>query len=164
MKLIWFCILLVANMAIAKSFGEDGAGQLATDDNWFSIYMDEKDRGDVGGDSEGNLKIRIVVRYIRVQMLIWCLGKDKWLSNCHVNCLRCSFLYLGVTTKSLSEAPRFVKENTSEKGINHAEIELTQVDWPEAVISLTELGVIGGYLLNKVDHNGPSPITVENGT
>ena len=53
-------------MATAKSFGEDGAGQLATDDDWFSIYMDEKDRGDVGGDSEGNLKIRIVVRYIRV--------------------------------------------------------------------------------------------------
>ena len=66
MKLIWFCILLVANMAIARSFGEDGAGQLATDDDWFSVYMDEKDRGDVGGDSEGNLKIRIVVRYIRV--------------------------------------------------------------------------------------------------
>ena len=151
-------------MATAKSFGEDGAGQLATDDDWFSQYMDEKDQGDVVGDLEGNLKIRIVVRYIRVQMLIWCLGKDKWLSNCHVNCLRCSFLYLGVTTKSLSEAPRFVKENTSEKGINHAEIELTQVDWPEAIITLTELGVIGGYILNKVDHNGPSSITVESGT
>ena len=71
-------------MATAKSFGEDGAGQLATDDDWFSQYMDEKDQGDVVGDLEGNLKIRIVVRYIRVQMLIWCLGKEG-LSNCHVN-------------------------------------------------------------------------------
>ena len=99
-----------------------------------------------------------------VQVVNDCVGLRKWLSNCHVNCLRCSFLYLGVTTKSLSEAPRFVKENTSEKGINHAEIELTQVDWPEAIITLTELGVIGGYILNKVDHNGPSSITVESGT
>jgi hypothetical protein len=96
-------------------------------------------------------------------MLIWCLGKDKW-PNCHVYCLRFLLSFLGVTTKSLSVAPRFVKENSSEKGINHAEIELTQVDWPEAIISLTELGVIGGYILNKVDHNGPSSITVESGT
>ena len=150
-------------MATAKSFGEDGAGQLATDDDWFSQYMDEKDQGDVVGDLEGNLKIRIVVRYIRVQMLIWCLGKEG-LSNCHVNLSKIFFLYLGVTTKSLSEAPRFVKENTSEKGINHAEIELTQVDWPEAIIILTELGIIEGSILNRVDHNGPSSIHFESGT
>jgi hypothetical protein len=97
-------------------------------------------------------------------MLIWCLGKDKW-PNCHVNCLRFLLSLLGVTTtKSLSTTARFVKENSSEKGITPAEIELMQVDWPEGVISLTEFGVILGYLLDKVDHNGPSPITVESGT
>ena len=55
MKLSWFCILMVANAAIAKSFGEDraGAGELSTEDDWFSDYMDEKDREDVGGDSKG---------------------------------------------------------------------------------------------------------------
>jgi hypothetical protein len=95
-------------------------------------------------------------------MLIWCLGKEER-SNCHVN-LSKIYLYLGVTTKSLSEAPRFVKENTSEKGINHAENELTQVDWPEVIITLTELGIIEGSILNRVDHNGPSSINFERGT
>ena len=74
MKLIWYFILMVVNMSAAKSFGEDGAGQLDTEDDWFSQYMDAKDQGDVAGDPVGNLKIRIVVRFIHVQMLIWCLG------------------------------------------------------------------------------------------
>jgi hypothetical protein len=53
MKLHWFCILMVANSAIAKSFGEDRAGtrELSTEDDWFSDYMDAKDREDVAGDS-----------------------------------------------------------------------------------------------------------------
>ena len=153
---------MVVNMSAAKSFGEDGAGQLDTEDDWFSQYMDAKDQGDVVGDPVGNLKMRIVVRFIHVQMLIWCLGKEER-SNCHVN-LSKIYLYLGVTTKSLSEAPRFVKENTSEKGINHAENELTQVDWPEVIITLTELGIIEGSILNRVDHIGPSSINFERGT
>ena len=72
---------------------------------------------------------------------------------------------LGVTTtKFLSTTARFVKENSSQKGIIHAEIEPMQVDWPETVFSLTELGVIMGYLFDKVDHNGPNPVTVKSGT
>ena len=64
MKLIWFFILIVVNMSNAKSFGEDGAGQLDNDDR-FDQYMDEKDREDiveegvgidVDLDAGGNLK------------------------------------------------------------------------------------------------------------
>ena len=72
---------------------------------------------------------------------------------------------LGVTTtKFLSTTARFVKENSSETGIISAEIEPMQVDWPETVFSLTELGVIMGYLFDKVDHKGPNPVTVKSGT
>ena len=64
MKLICVFILIVVSMTQAKSFGADGAGQLDTDD-WFSQYMDEKDREDiveegvgidVDLDAGGNLK------------------------------------------------------------------------------------------------------------
>ena len=65
---------------------------------------------------------------------------------------------------SISEAPRFVKENTSEKGMKHVENELTQVDWPEVMITLTELGIIEGSILSRVDLNGPSSIELEMGT
>ena len=54
MKLSWvFCILMVANAAVAKSFGEDRAGtrELSTEEDWFGDYMDAKDREDVAGDS-----------------------------------------------------------------------------------------------------------------
>jgi hypothetical protein len=52
MKLIWFFILIVVNMSNAKSFGEDGAGQLDNDD-WFDQYMDEKDQGDIAEEGVG---------------------------------------------------------------------------------------------------------------
>ena len=44
---------MVANAAIAKSFGEDRAGtrELSTEEDWFGDYMDAKDREDVAGDS-----------------------------------------------------------------------------------------------------------------
>ena len=44
---------MVANSAIAKSFGEDRAGtrELSTEEDWFGDYMDAKDRDDVAGDS-----------------------------------------------------------------------------------------------------------------
>ena len=44
---------MVANAAIAKSFGEDRAGtrELSTEEDWFGDYMDAKDRDDVAGDS-----------------------------------------------------------------------------------------------------------------
>ena len=44
---------MVANSAIAKSFGEDRAGtrELSTEEDWFGDYMDAKDREDVAGDS-----------------------------------------------------------------------------------------------------------------
>ena len=69
-----------------------------------------------------------------------------------------------VTTMSIFDAPRFAKENTSEKGMKHVENELTQVDWPGVMITLTELGIIEGSILNRVDHNGPSSINFERGT
>jgi hypothetical protein len=52
MKLIWFFILIVVNMSNAKSFGEDGAGQLDNDD-WFDQYMDEKDQEDIAEEGVG---------------------------------------------------------------------------------------------------------------
>ena len=48
--------------------------------------------------------------------------------------------------------------------MKHAENELTQVDWPEVMITLTELGIIEGSILNRVDLNGPSSIDFERGT
>ena len=53
MKLSWVCILMIANAAAAKSFGEDQAGtrEISTEDDWFQDYMDRKDREDVAGDS-----------------------------------------------------------------------------------------------------------------
>ena len=74
------------------------------------------------------------------------------------------FLLLGVTTMSISDAPRFVKENTTEKGMKHVENEATQIDWPEVMITLTELGIIKGSILSRVDLNGPSSIELEMGT
>jgi hypothetical protein len=72
---------------------------------------------------------------------------------------------LGVTTtESVSTTARFVKEIFPEKGINSEEIEPMQVDWPESVISLTELGIIMGFLFDKVDHNGPNLVTIKSGT
>jgi hypothetical protein len=65
---------------------------------------------------------------------------------------------------SISDAPRFVKENTTEKGMKHVENELTQIDWPEVMITLTELGIIEGSILNRVDLNGPNSIELEMGT
>ena len=73
------------------------------------------------------------------------------------------FLLLGVTTMSISDAPRFVKENTTEKGMKHVENELTQIDWPEVMITLTELGIIEGSII-RVDLNGPNSIELEMGT
>ena len=43
---------MVVNMSNAKSFGEDGAGQLDNDD-WFDQYMDEKDQEDVAEEGVG---------------------------------------------------------------------------------------------------------------
>ena len=65
---------------------------------------------------------------------------------------------------SISDAPRFVKENTTEKGTKHVENELTQIDWPEVMITLTELGIIEGSILHRVDLNGPNSIEPEMGT
>ena len=65
---------------------------------------------------------------------------------------------------SISDAPRFVKENTTEKGMKHVENEPTQIDWPEVMITLTELGIIEGSILNRVDLNGPNSIELEMGT
>ena len=65
---------------------------------------------------------------------------------------------------SISDAPRFVKENTTEKGMKHVENELTQMDWPGVMITLTELGIIEGSILNRVDLNGPNSIELEMGT
>ena len=65
---------------------------------------------------------------------------------------------------SISDAPRFVKENTTEKGMKHVENELTQMDWPGVMITLTELGIIEGSILNRVDLNGPNSIEPEMGT
>ena len=64
---------------------------------------------------------------------------------------------------SISDAPRFVKENTTEKGMKHVENELTQIDWPEVMITLTELGIIEGSII-RVDLNGPNSIELEMGT
>ena len=50
-------------------------------------------------------------------------------------------------------------QDLSKKGIKSAEI-----DWPESLISLTELGIIMGLLFDKVDHNGPNPVTIKSGT
>ena len=65
---------------------------------------------------------------------------------------------------SISDAPRFAKENTTEKGMKHVENELTQMDWPGVMITLTELGIIEGSILNRVDLNGPNSIELEMGT
>ena len=65
---------------------------------------------------------------------------------------------------SISDAPRFVKENTTEKGMKHVENEPTQIDWPEVMITLTEFGMIEGSILNWVDINGPNSIELEMGT
>jgi hypothetical protein len=65
---------------------------------------------------------------------------------------------------SISDAPRFAKENTTEKGMKHVESELTQIDWPGVMITLTELGIIEGSILNRVDLNGPNSIELEMGT
>ena len=43
---------MVVNMSNAKSFGEDGAGQLDNDD-WFDQYMDEKDQEDIAEEGVG---------------------------------------------------------------------------------------------------------------
>ena len=98
-------------------------------------------------------------------MLILWLGKDKW-PKIVMSILSkiLSFFTRVTTTESFSTTARFVKENSSQKGIIPAEIEPMQVDWPETVFSLTELGVIMGYLFDKVDHNGPNPVTIKSGT
>ena len=64
---------------------------------------------------------------------------------------------------SISDAPRFAKENTTEKGMKHVENELTQMDWPGVMITLTELGIIEGSII-RVDLNGPNSIELEMGT
>ena len=65
---------------------------------------------------------------------------------------------------SISDAPRFAKENTTEKGMKHVENELTQIDWPGVMITLTELGIIEGSILSRVDLNEPNSIELERGT
>ena len=47
--------------------------------------------------------------------------------------------------------------------MKHVENELTQIDWPEVMITLTELGIIEGSII-RVDLNGPNSIELEMGT
>ena len=65
---------------------------------------------------------------------------------------------------SISDAPRFAKENTTEKGMKHAETEPTMIDWPGVLITLTEIGIIEGSILSRVELNKLNSIELKGGT
>ena len=70
----------------------------------------------------------------------------------------------GVTTMSISDAPRFAKENTTEKGMKHVETKPKMIDWPGVLITLTEIGIIEGSIVSRVELNAPNSIELERGT
>ena len=92
-------------------------------------------------------------------------GKIKG-HNVIVRCLRL-ILMLGpdyVTTMSIFDAPSFAKENTTDKGMKHAETELSMIDWPGALITLIEIGIIEGSILSRVELNKLNSIELKRGT
>ena len=81
-----------------------------------------------------------------------------------------------VTTMSVFDEPDIAKENTTEasvmisklevvgKGMKHAETEPLMIDWPGALITLIEVGIIEGSILSRVELNKLSSIELRRGT